>query len=37
MEPDSAISPQWHSLPKWEGPAFASIVAVLLGLGSRRP
>jgi hypothetical protein len=36
MEPDSATLPQWQNLPKWEGPAFASILAVLLGLSFQR-
>ena len=37
MGSDSAAPPQWENLSKWEGPAFASILAVLLGLCFQRP
>jgi hypothetical protein len=29
---DADTSSNWHNLPKWEGPAFASTLAALLGL-----
>jgi hypothetical protein len=36
MGADVETSSKWEDLPKWEGPAFASIVAVLLGLSFQK-
>src|SRR5216683_687247 len=36
MGSDAGASSQWENLPKWEGPAFASILAVLLGLSFQK-
>jgi hypothetical protein len=36
MGSDAGASSTWENLPKWEGPAFASILAVLLGLSFQK-
>jgi len=36
MQSDMPTSPKWGNLQKWEGPAFASIIAVLCGLAFQK-
>jgi hypothetical protein len=36
MGSDRGTSSNWENLPKWEGPAFASILAFFLGLSFQR-
>jgi hypothetical protein len=36
MNSDGVAQPKWQALEKWEGPAFASIIAVLCGLAFQK-